>query len=84
MTDAPKVVELRRRVDAETVEKCRDLLARAEAGEIRSIMAICETPDGGRLTVFTACDDLFAKIASATVMQHRLVKRLLDGTKDET
>lgn len=75
-----RVVEIKPVADAETVEKCRDLLRRAEAGEIVSIMAICEEPNGSRISTYTACRDTFALLADAARLVHRLNRRLDDAT----
>lgn len=75
-----KVVELRKAADAETVDLCRELLRMAEAGEIVSAMMICETPDGGRLSRYTACRDTFAILADAARLTHRIQRRLDEAT----
>lgn len=71
MTTPPRIVPLRPVADAATVDALRQMLAQAEAGEIVSIAAICECPDGSRAHIITPCRDAFALLADIARLQHR-------------
>lgn len=71
MTEPPRVVPLRSTVDKATVKALRYLLERAEAGEVISLVAICECPDGSRTHHITPCRDAFALLAELARLAHR-------------
>jgi hypothetical protein len=58
------VVELRRTPDPEVLETCRDLLARAERGELRSV-AIAAITEDGEAIAHAAADDYRAQLVGA-------------------
>jgi hypothetical protein len=70
MDSALRVVPLRSTVDEATVFACRRLLDQAEAGEIVSLLAICESSDGSRLRYETPCRDAFAMLADIVRLLH--------------
>lgn len=63
---------------AAVIERCRELLARAESGELRSIMWIAELANGSREAGYSACEDLFKLLAEAHRLAHRIQRRI-DG-----
>lgn len=77
-----KVVDIRPVEDPDTVAACKDLLRRAESGEIVSIIALCEEPSGSRLFTHSACRDTFALLADAARLVHRINRRLDDATTE--
>lgn len=74
-----KIIQMRPAIDAETVEKCRDLLRMAESGQIVSIMAICEEPGGSRLITYNSCRETFFLLADCARLEHRINRRLDDA-----
>ena len=54
------------------VDMCRELLARAESGELRSLLYIVALPDGKREHFASKEDDLFSLLGALARMQHRI------------
>jgi len=83
MVEPPKVVPIRPTVDEDTVACCEALLRRAKAGQIVSIVALCENPDGSRSRHMTGCRDAFAILADLARLIHSHQLRMDKATTEE-
>ncbi|MDQ0132654.1 hypothetical protein J2T08_000555 [Neorhizobium galegae] len=63
---------------AEVVERIRDLLERAEAGELVDFSYACAKADGSMITGFTATDDAPRRLAAVSMLEFRL-HRMMEG-----
>lgn len=60
----------------QVVSLLQKLLAEAEAGEINSIIVLCEQPGGTFKNYSSGCDDLFAQLGGVARMMHFINKRI--------
>ncbi len=64
--------------ESPVVELCRDMLARAEGGELTSIALVAECKDGGSMTARVG-GDTFRLVGLSVALQ----RSMLEGDEDE-
>ena len=76
MTADLKVVPLQPLVSETAVAMARDLLARAEAGQVNFIAVLAVTPDGGILDGWTSGDNIrpFVVLGGLDVLHERFMR----------
>jgi hypothetical protein len=78
----PKVVPIAQAAPVQAViDICRELLARAESGELRAIVYIVELLNGSRDLCFSATNDRFALLGNIARMQHRILRQMDDEAR---
>lgn len=66
-----EVVSLKPRPNPEAVKAAKEILAKAEAGEINEIMAAAYQPDGVLITWLTGTTDQLRRVAGLARLLHR-------------
>lgn len=69
-----KLVTAKTEANDEVIEKLREVLRRAEAGEFAGLCLVAARPDGTCMTTWTRCLDMHALISGTAVLQHRMIK----------
>ena len=75
------IIPLTRGFNGQVVTAIRELLARAEAGEILDGIWVLGVRGGAHEVTWTGCDDLVRLSGYVARIQHRIQLRL-DGAKD--
>ncbi len=68
----------------EVVEVLRELLQRAEAGELVDFSYTAARVNGSTLTGYTATDDAHRRLAGVSMLQFRLARQMEEGSEDLT
>lgn len=72
MTGNITVLDTKAKAKADVVKMAREILARAEAGEIVDLTYAASLADGSITTGFTATEDAHRRIAAVSRLLHRL------------
>lgn len=71
------------KVDAEIVQVIRDMLTRAEAGELASVAIVAATHTSEVLRFYRIADQQLAMLAGLQLMLTRLSNHMLDNSRTE-
>ena len=69
---APTVVEIKKRVNADCVERLEELLEMARRGEIQDLAACMTTPDRTTITTMTETEEALLRLSGVSRLLHRL------------
>lgn len=67
----------------EVVDRIRDLLEKAENGEIVDFSYAASKAEGATITGFTATDDAPRRLSAVTMLQFRLLRMMEDQAENE-